>query len=250
MTLVSRRRILTRSKMLDFLQGLENTVTAEARSLYLSPEVPSTEVTSLLKEMPIHPDILPEITELAESSKNGAALFFSPEHIYMVLPPFPFAVSSSVSGFNIETLNSRLRCDYTIALILVRLGAYAVGVCSGEKLLSSKVGTGLVHGKHKKGGSSQQRFARHREKQIEYFMTRVCQHAHEHLQTLDKKLDYMVYGGAWTTIQLLQKQCHFLGQLDTRTLPPLLDIPEPRKAVLTAAITRIWSSTLIEWTET
>ena len=131
----------------------------------------------------------------------------------------------------------------------MRLGAYAIGICDGENLVSSKVGTGLVHGRHRQGGSSAHRFERHRDKQIEYFLTRVCQHAREQLEPQAKALDYVVYGGAWTTILLLQKQCPFLGQFDEPTLPPLLDIPEPRQAVLETAVNRVWSSTVIEWRE-
>ncbi|GAG01445.1 unnamed protein product, partial [marine sediment metagenome] len=39
----------------------------------------------------------------------------------------------------------------------------------------------------------------------------------------------------------------FLKRLETPTLPPLLDIPEPRQAVLKMALDRIWSSTVYEW---
>ena len=59
----------------------------------------------------------------------------------------------------------------------------------------------------------------------------------------------MVYGGARTTILLLRRQCPFLGQFDDRILRMLLDIPEPRKAVLEKAIGTIWSTDVIEWCE-
>jgi hypothetical protein len=143
-----------------------------------------------------------------------------------------------------------LEHDYSVAFILVRLGSYAIGVCRGEKLLSSKVGTGLVHGRHKKGGSSAHRFERHRDKQIEYFLTRVCQRSREQLEPYVKSIEYIVYGGARTTIQLLQKQCTFLGKLEIPNLPPQLDIPEPRQAVLKAAIGRVWTSAVYEWRDT
>ena len=133
--------------------------------------------------------------------------------------------------------------------MLVRLGAYAVGVSRGETFVSSKVGTGNIHSRHKKGGSSAHRFERHRDKQIEYFFTRICQRAREHLEPYEKSLGYLVYGGARTTIRDLNKQCPFLKKLDTPTLPPLLDIPEPRQAVLKTALDRIWSSTVYEWRE-
>ena len=115
--------------------------------------------------------------------------------------------------------------------------------------MDSKTGTGLVHARHKKGGSSQARFARHREKQIEQFMARVCSHVRQHIEPYARSLEYMVYGGARTTIFSLHKQCPFLSQFEDRILRMLLDIPEPRQAVLEEAIGRIWSSDVIEWCE-
>ena len=248
MTTLSRR-VLSRTKMLDFLVELEKTPCHEFQTLYLPHGLPLTEVTNSLKEIPEKPEIFPKLAEITSSSKTGIVFFLSSEAIYLVLPPFPITERASLRSLALEPLRSLLKHDYRIALILVRLGAYAIGVCDGENLVSSKVGTGLVHGRHKKGGSSQQRFARHRDKQIEFFLTRVCQRAREHLEPHEKALDYVIYGGARTTIQLLQKQCPFLGQLDKPALPPLLDIPEPRQAVLETAISRVWSSTLMEWQE-
>jgi hypothetical protein len=141
-----------------------------------------------------------------------------------------------------------LKRDYVIGVVLVRLGSYAVGLCQGEKLVDKKIGTGLIHGRHRQGGSSSHRFERHRDKQIEQFLIRVCSHVREHLEPHEKSLDFMVYGGARTTILMAQKYCPWLEKLKTPALPPLLDIPEPRLPILQSAVTRIWSSTVYEWT--
>ena len=243
------RRILSRARLLDFLGELAETPGNKACSLYLPPHLPPAEPGKSLKEFPIQPDISAELAKLTSRSETGAVIFWGPERKCLVLPPFPIAEKRFTRSLATEELYSLLKHDYTIALVLVRLGSYAVGICQGEKLVSSKVGTGLVHGRHKKGGSSAHRFERHRDKQIEYFLTRVCQRAREQLEPKATALDYVVYGGARTTIQLLQKQCSFLGKLDTRTLPPLLDIPEPRQTVLETAVSRVWSSTVLEWRE-
>src|SRR5215831_7880680 len=57
--------------------------------------------------------------------------------------------------------------DRTVGVFLVRLGGFAAGVFTGSppRLISSKVGTRLVHGQSAAGGQSQQRFARRRENQ-------------------------------------------------------------------------------------
>ena len=58
-----------------------------------------------------------------------------------------------------------LGAEPTVAVVLVRLGGYAVGVFEGEQLVASKVGSRFVKGRHKKGGSSANRFRRRREEQ-------------------------------------------------------------------------------------
>ncbi len=244
--LVSRRFFLSRVKILSFLNELEAT-TGTAKSLYISSGLPLPEVENLLERMLDPQAIPPELAKLATDSKTGAVIFWSPTRTLLILPPFPIVTEYFAQDYLVEPLRSLLKRDFRIALILVRLGTYAIGLCEGESLIASKVGTGLIHGRHKQGGSSQQRFRRHREKQIEYFLNRVCDHIREHLEPHAQALDYVVYGGARTTILLLRKQCPFLGQFDRHILPPLLDIPEPRQAVLEKAVGRVWSSSIIEW---
>ncbi len=244
--LVSRRFFLSRVKVLSFLNELEATA-GIAKSLYISSGLPLPEVENLLERMLYPQAIPPELAKLATDSKTGAVIFGSPTRTLLILPPFPIVTEYFAQNYFVEPLRSLLKRDFRIALILVRLGAYAIGLYEGESLIASKVGTGLIHGRHRQGGSSQQRFRRHREKQIEYFLNRVCEHIREHLEPYAQALDYVVYGGARTTILLLRKQCPFLGQLDRHILPPLLDIPEPRQAVLEKAVGRVWSSSIIEW---
>lgn len=248
MTLISKRFFLNRSKMINFLIELAATSDGTARSLYLPYGLPPPEVEHSLEKVGNLPvDATAEIIKHATESKTGASLFWGPAAKCLVIPPFPIRQQIMLEGYAVETLISLLKHDFRVALILVRLGSYAVGVYHGENRVSSKVGTGLVHGRHKKGGTSQHRFQRHREKQIESFLERVCLHARERLEPQLKSLDYLVYGGAWTTILSLQKRCPFLRQFDDRTLPPLLDIPDPRQMVLEKAIGRVWSSSIIQW---
>jgi len=243
---VSRQFFLSRVKMFGFLNELEAT-THIAGSFYIPSGLPSPEVENLLAKVIDPQAIPPELAKLAADSKTGAVIFGSPTRTLLILPPFPIMAECFAQDYVVEPLRSLLKRDFRIALILIRLGAYAIGLSEGESLVTSKVGTGLVHGRHKKGGSSQQRFGRHREKQIEYFLNRVCGHIRGHLEPHASTVDFVVYGGARTTILLLQKQCPFLGQFDRHILPPLLDIPEPRQAVLEKAVGRIWSSSIIEW---
>lgn len=246
--LVSRSFRLGRSRLLGFLDDLALTEDS-AVSLYLPCEASLTGLEDSLEQIFAPADMPAGMDELVGRSKTGAVLFWGLARKCLVLPPFPIEEQHVTNGYDIKPLRSLLGHDLLIALVLVRLGAYSIGICRGEQLVDSKTGTGLVHSRHKKGGSSQARFARHREKQIEQFLDRVCGHVREHIEPHARSLDYLVYGGARTTILSLRKQCPFLRQFENRILRMLLDIPDPRKAVLEQAVGSIWSTDIIEWCE-
>ena len=194
-------------------------------------------------------EVLPDIADIVGHSKTGAVIFWGEQYKYLVLPPFPIKERLFSSGYDVEPLCSLLQQELTLALILIRLGAYAVGVFQGEQLVSSKVGTGLVHSRHRQGGSSAHRFERHREKQIESFFTRVCTHVQENLEPYAKQLSYIIYGGERHTLLSFRKQCEFLQQFDDRTLAKTLNVREPKQATLEAAISQVWSSEVFVWIE-
>jgi peptide subunit release factor 1 (eRF1) len=234
--------------MLAFLDKLAVTE-GKAISLYLPPGTTPARVDNLLGKVFAATAIPPDVAEIMAGSARGTAFFWSPPQMHLVLPPFPIAEEYITDGYDVGPLRSLLSQDFLIALVLVRLGAYSMGICQGTELVDSKTGTGLVHARHKKGGSSQARFARHREKQIEQFLIQVCGHVREHIEPHARSLDYLVYGGARTTILSLRKRCSFLSQFDDRVLRMLLDIPDPRQAVLEKAVGTIWSTDIIEWCE-
>ncbi len=231
--------------MLEFLRGLEETADPSAVSVYIPPGLLLSDIKYLLDETDTQP--LPEeIIKTIVSSKSGAAFFRSDSQNHLILPPFPLKEKGVFAGYSIEPLRRLLDNDYSIGFILVHLGTYAIGVSRGEKLISSKVGTGLIHGRHKKGGSSQQRFQRRRQNQIREFLDRVCAHIIEQFKPHAKHLDYIIYGGPHQTILQLQKRCPFLKSLEGQTLP-LIDVPSLRHKVLETTVGRIWSSCIVEW---
>jgi hypothetical protein len=243
MPTVLEERLLTREATLRLLARLE-TGGGNTGAVCFQPELASADKEPLLSGLP------PGVAELAIASKTGAGIFREGQSVYVVLPPFPIqAERRSFEGVAL-TLHKLLEPEYRIALVLVRLGYYAIGLSHGEKLAISKVGTGLVHGRHRQGGSSAARFRRHREKQIETYLTRVCGHLRECLEPEARGLDYIIYGGAETTLHLLEKQCDFLKMLHGRVLPPLLTIPNPNRAVLEDSVRRLFLSRVIELRET
>ena len=246
--LVAKRFTLDRQKTIAFLGTLESG-TGNAATWYLPPGLQAREIETTLATVPGLSTVPSEVPAIMAQSRTGAVLFWGPRHKNLILPPFPVREKYIASGNETSHLISLIERDCIIALVLVRLGSYAIGVCQGEKLVASKVGTGLVHSRHRQGGSSSARFARHREKQIEAFLIRVCEHIGEKFEPYARTVDYIAYGGARTTILLLQKRCHFLEQFENCALPPLLTIPDPRQAVLEDAVRQVWSSCVIEWHE-
>ncbi len=232
---------------MGFLDEIEQTPDPGAISVYIPPGFSAPEIEDLLQEGGA-PSVPGELSQLDPSSKNGAVLFCGDMRKCLVLPPFPLSEKNTFGGYVVEPIRLLLKSDFMIGLVLVHLGSYAVGIYQGEKLISSKIGTGLVHGRHKKGGSSQQRFQRRRENQVREFLDRVCLHTREQLEPHAQLLNYITYGGPYQTVLLLQKRCPFLQSFDDRVLP-LLDVPSLRQRVLETAIGRIWSSCIIDWQE-
>jgi peptide subunit release factor 1 (eRF1) len=218
-------------------------------TLYMPHGLHVAEIEKMLVAAHAEVDIIPGIIEETSKSPMGAVFFCGGEYRMLLKPPFPFKENPVFRGFDVDILRSLLRRDYMIAVLMVRMGMYAVGVFKGEELLTAKAGTGLVHSRHKKGGSSQQRFARHREKQIETFFTRVCGHVREQVEPYLESLDYVRYGGERITINSFRKQCQFVSKLDKYMIEALLSVREPKRATLKEAVEEVWSSRVIEWNE-
>ena len=246
--LSANRYRLSRTGVLRLLEKLKAD-SAETASFCVTPGSPKTVVEGILETI-LDINTLPEgLSDSISKSPTGAILFWGAHHRYLVMPPFPVTGERASVTCEIEPLYTILHKDYILGLVMVRLGAYGIGVYRGEALLSSKVGTGLVHSRHRQGGSSAHRFERHREKQMETFFTRVCAHAREQLEPYARDLDFILYGGTRETLLDFRKQCHFMQQFDPKTLDLLLNIREPKKAGLEEGIREAWSSRVIEWAD-
>jgi peptide subunit release factor 1 (eRF1) len=246
--LTPNRYKLSRTSTLHFLDELKKSL-HEVTALYLQAGSPKNNIAGLLETI-IEPENTPDkLKEYIEKSPTGSIIFWGAQDRYLILPPFPIRKEELFHHFEGRPLIALLEADITIALVLVRLGAYGIGVFRGEGLLSSKVGTGLVHARHRQGGSSSHRFERHRYKQMEAFFTRVGVHAREQLEPYLKSLNYLIYGGQRETLLEFRKQIDFLHAFDERTLDLILNIREPNQAGLDEAIREAWSCRFIRWEE-
>jgi len=243
-----KQRRLSRTRTINLLDDLLG-VEGDGTSIYFLPGTSRSGVEKVLLTEFGEMNLQVDPAEIISRSFTGAVIFWGELYKYLILPPFPISSEGKMNGYNVVPLRTLLNQKFTVALILIRLGAYAIGIFEGDKLLSSKVGTGLVHSRHKKGGSSARRFERHREKQMETFFTRICERAREQLEPYVNILNYLVYGGERNTVNSFRQQCRFLRLTDDRTVEQLLNVREPRQASLEAAISDVWSSMVIQFSE-
>ena len=246
--LTSKSYKLTREKTSALLHRLE-TYNEDVITIFLPSGMTTDDVTAFLQKTPNTQSIPYDAVRLAATSPTGSVLFWGVTQKYIIVPSFPLREKYITNGYETEPLLSLISKDYTIGIVLVRLGHFSVGVCQGEKIILHDSGTGLIHGRHRQGGSSASRFQRRRKDQTHHFLERVSEHLQETLEPYARTLDYLIYGGARVTILRLQKQCPFLAQFDNRLLPPLLEVQDPRFSVLEKAVTEIWSNKVTEWGE-
>ncbi|GIJ38984.1 hypothetical protein Vwe01_23090 [Micromonospora andamanensis] len=122
-----------------------------------------------------------------------------------------------------------------IGLLLARKGAVAMGIAEGTQLSVHKVDTRYVQGRTAAGGWSQQRFARRRDNQTKAALADAADLAVRLLLPEADRLDALVAGGDRRAVDTVLADRR-LAPLAARRADRLLDVPEPRYAVLVAAL--------------
>lgn len=162
-------------------------------------------------------------------------------------PPFPPLAAATVAktyeGLRLEPLLDHVRRERVAGVLLVRLGGHAAGVFSGRRLVDSKVGTRLVHGRHKKGGSSQGRFERRREGQARVAYEAAADVAVRVLLPHRADLDALVLGGDRHALAEVMEDPR-LRPLRRLIVEGVLDVPDPRLAVLRSTPDRFLATRL------
>jgi hypothetical protein len=143
--------------------------------------------------------------------------------------PFPPLVVDNDTAYG--GLPDHVRKDRCVGVLLVRLGGHAAGVFNGTDLMSSKVGSRLVHGRSAAGGQSQQRFARRRVGQVRVALQAAAAVAIRVLVPAADDLDAVVLGGDRTAVESVIADAR-LARLRPLIVPRLLDVPDPRLRVL------------------
>jgi hypothetical protein len=244
---MSKQFTLSRSKAIAWLEQLRGE--SPVCTVYIAPSTGKTEIEKTLGSLLDRGSFLDEIVEKSSKSPTGAVIFYVSGKAYVVWPPFPLHSTASARCYDPANLLAVLKHDWRLGLVLVRLGHYAIGLFKGEKLIDAKAGTGLVHARHHKGGSSSQRFARHREKQMETLFTRIEGHARDLLEPHLKEIDYILYGGTRDTLLTMWRQCAFFRSLEGKAVHRLLTVREPKRSSFEEAVKQAYSSTVYEFEE-
>ena len=114
-------------------------------------------------------------------------------------------------------------------VLLVRKGGFAVARLAGDAVVESKVGQRHVQGRTKAGGQSQQRFARRRDNQARQAYEAAADHAARILGRTSR----VVVGGDHAAVEAVLADARLAHVAVTG---PWLPVPDPRRAVLEAAV--------------
>ena len=160
---------------------------------------------------------------------DGAARVETAAETITVRPPFGLAHARVYESVELGPLFEALAEDHVVAALLVRLGGYAVGVFEGERLVASKVGSRFIRGRHKKGGSSANRFRRRREEQERALLDAATVTAASVLEPHRERIERVALGGDHGAATRVAERLPWLAG---KTLTRFFDVPDPRQRVL------------------
>jgi hypothetical protein len=165
---------------------------------------------------------------------GGVATFHRADEVLEVVPPFGLAFEASYDQVRVGPLVNELERDRRVAVLLVRLGGYAVGVLEGERIMASKVGTRLVHARHRAGGSSANRFRRRRDNEVHALHEAAAAQAVRVLGPWLTQVEAAALGGDRDAVRLTIAESPALAVLERIALPRFFTVPDPRLRVLEA----------------
>jgi Actinobacteria/chloroflexi VLRF1 release factor len=162
----------------------------------------------------------------------GAVRIVRADEVVSVEPAFGLAHEGVYETVRLAPLFEALAADHLVAALLVRLGGYAAGVFEGERLVASKVGSRFVKGRHRKGGSSANRFRRRRDEQTRALVEEAAAAAMRVLEPWHERIEFAALGGDRGAVARVLAAEPGLGWLAERALPRFFSVPEPRQRVL------------------
>ena len=150
----------------------------------------------------------------------------------VILPPFPLAETMALDSWSTAPLMANVNAEYTIGVVLLRLGRSTVALFKGDQLISAKTDARYVKGKHHAGGTSQRRFQRIREGQARKMYDKTCETTRAQLEPHAGELEYLFLGGDRITLNEFVKVCPHVERLRGITLQRRLNIRDPKRDTL------------------
>lgn len=183
------------------------------------------------------------IAEITAGSDTGSVLFVREGAAMLVLPPFPVEEPLDYSEMYTRPLVESLDRKRVVAVMLLRKGGFSVGFFRGDAVMDSKTDRRFVKNRHRKGGQSQRRFDRIREKQVHELFAKACGEAHEKLAEYEDEIEHVFFGGDRLTLLAFRKECDYFERFGDRVRARVLPVAgDPRRASLDAMPREIWSS--------
>ncbi len=217
---------LARNRLLRLLDAIDSGAAGNimATAVLLPGEPPPSAIAA-------HPHAI-LLEAYRQRAESGVYLLLGAPRSWLVVPPYLLTAPLYEPGAHTAALRALLASAPRIAAVLLRLGGWAIGVYEGDTLVQSRNAARFVKNRHRKGGQSQRRFDRIREKQIHELFGGLCAEAEARLLPWLGRLDFIAYGGDRHTVQAALKECRFLRELPHPVLPRFLTVPEPRHETL------------------
>ena len=174
---------------------------------------------------------------------DGAARIETAAETITVRPPFGLAYARVYERVELGPLLEALAEDHVVAALLVRLGGYAVGVFEGERLVASKVGSRFVKGRHKKGGSSANRFRRRRDEQERALLDAAAETAARVLEPYRDRIEHVALGGDRAAVRRVVER---LPWLQEKGLQRFFTVADPRQRELDRLPYELYAAELTE----
>jgi Actinobacteria/chloroflexi VLRF1 release factor len=177
---------------------------------------------------------------------DGSVRIELDESVLTVTPPFGLAHVGEYEVVRAEPLLDELARDRLVAVLLVRMGGYVAGVLDGEEIVASKVGTRFVKGRHKKGGSSSNRFRRRRGEQERELVDAAAEEAARVLGPWRDRVSHAALGGDRSAVSRVLESRADLAWLEPLALERFFDVPDPRLRVLEALPYQLYAAKVME----
>jgi hypothetical protein len=173
---------------------------------------------------------------VAPSSSGFLTLVGADEETATFHPAYGMSLpASGTSLLDLDAFVAAASAPRRMGFVLARRTAVAVGVAAGLDLVASKVETFYVQSRTAAGGWSQQRYARRRSNQAAAGVREAADLVLRLVVPSSAELAAVVCGGDRPTVEAIMADPR-LSALEPLRDARLLEVPEPRHAVLVDAV--------------